>query len=199
MFTKTAGRVAVPGAALYYEVTGRGPVLLLVGGGGSDTTVFDGVVAQLATQYTVVTYDPRGSLRSPYEGEPADVAAEDALAVLGEVAGDVPVYVFGSGSGAITALELLIRHPDRIRLLVAHEPPAISHAPDLAALIALEDKLVPAVGTEPSDGLPTEPIIALSERVGWDVIAFPGGHDGYTSHPFEFATLLQRVLTGALR
>lgn len=285
MTVKTVGRVAVPGATLYYEVTGTGPVLLLIAGGGTDAAVFDGIVPQLAAQYTVVTYDPRGNSRSPLTTDPTDervdVAAEDALAVLDAVAGDTSyedggVYVFGSSSGAITAMELLVRHPDRIRLLIAHEPPAIellpdataaraffrsvydtyqrdgrlaadrlftggiglddddqlppsadlppefrevaermeanseifyahkllpftSYRPDVAALVALEDKLVPAVGSESSKVLPAEPILALAERVGWDVVAFPGGHGGYASDPFEFATLLQRVLTGALR
>jgi pimeloyl-ACP methyl ester carboxylesterase len=292
---KTVGRVAVPGAALYYEVSGTGPVLLLIAGGGTDAAVFDGIVPQLAAQYTVVTYDPRGNSRSPFDAEPADerveVAAEDALAVLDAVTGGTAsggtvsggaeyggggAYVFGSSSGAITAMELLVRHPDRIRLLVAHEPPAIellpdptaaraffrsvydtyrhdgrvaadrlfsggigldeedqlppstdlplefrevaermeangevfyahkllpftSYRPDVGALVALEDKLVPAVGSESSKVLPAEPILALAERVGWDVVAFPGGHGGYASDPFEFATLLHRVLTGALR
>ena len=277
MTTETLNQVSVPGATLHYEVSGSGPVLLLISGGGTDAAAFDGVVPQLAEQYTVVTYDPRGNSRSPYAREPlderVDQAAEDALAVLDAAVGDVPAYVFGSSSGAITGMELLVRHPDRVRLLVAHEPPAvellpdatssrefflevydtyrldgraaadrlfyagigldetdelpplaelppefrevmermdantdvfyehkllpfISYRPDVAALVALEDKIVPAVGSESSKVLPAEPILALSERLGWSVVAFPGGHGGYTSDPFEFATLLLRVLAG---
>lgn len=134
MTAKTINRVTVPGATLHYEVTGDGPVLLLISGGGTDAAVYDGVVPQLAAQYTVVTYDPRGNSRSPLAGEPVDeridVAAEDALAVLDAVASGDSAYVFGSSSGAITGLELLIRHPNRIRLLVAHEPPAAELLPD---------------------------------------------------------------------
>jgi pimeloyl-ACP methyl ester carboxylesterase len=283
MTVKNVNRLAVPGATLHYEVTGSGPVLLLIAGGGTDAAGYDGVVPQLAAEYTVVTYDPRGNSRSRLDGEPVDervdVAAEDALAILDAVAGHDSAYVFGSSSGAITGLELLIRHPDRIRLLVAHEPPAIgllpdatgaraffqevydtyqrdgrraadevfyagigigdddddeqlppleelppefrevmeridangdkfyahhllpftNYIPDVAALVELEDKLVPAVGSESSKVLPAEPILALSERVGWDVVAFPGGHAGYTDHSFEFATLLLKVLGGGLR
>ncbi|WP_112244496.1 alpha/beta fold hydrolase [Kribbella monticola] len=276
MTTKLLRQVSVPGATLHCEVTGSGPVLLLISGGGTDAAVYDGIAPQLAEQYTVVTYDPRGNSRSPFTGAPEDErvdrAAEDALAVLDAVAPGVPAYVFGSSSGAITGMELLVRHPDRVRLLVAHEPPAvellpepaasrefflevydtyrrdgraaadqlflggigidddqlpplaelpaefrevmermdansdvfyehkllpfISYRPDVAALVALEDKFVPAVGSESSKVLPAEPILALSERLGWSVVAFPGGHGGYASDPFEFATLLQRVLAG---
>ncbi|WP_020385723.1 alpha/beta fold hydrolase [Kribbella catacumbae] len=269
MSVKTAGRAAVPGATLYYELSGSGPILLLIAGGDADAGVFDGIAPQLAAQYTVVAYDPRGNSRSPYDGDPVDervdLAAEDALAVLNAVAGrapahdDEPAYVFGTNSGAITAMELLIRHPDRIRRLIAHEPPAIellpdatearaffrsvhdvyqregrtaadrllldaqtpdlrevsepngdvfyahkllpfsSYVPDVAALVALEDKFVPAVGSESSKILPSDPILALADRVGWNVIAFPGGQRGYRTDPYEFATLLRRVLTGDLR
>ena len=57
-------------------------------------------------------------------------AAEDALALIDEVAGDEPAYVLGSSSGAITGLELITRHPDRVRMLVAHEPPCVEVLPD---------------------------------------------------------------------
>lgn len=190
MTVKTINRLAVPGGTLLYEVSGDGPVLLMISGGGTDAAVYDGVVPQLAAQYTVVTYEPRGNS--------LDVAAEDARAILDAVAGDDSAYVFGSSSGAITGLELLIRHPERIRLLIAHEPPAVEL--DVAALVALEDKLIPAVGSEPSEVLAVEPILALSDRVGWKVVAFPGGHGGYAERPYEFATLLLKVLAnGGLR
>ena len=57
-------------------------------------------------------------------------AAGDALALIDAVAGSEPAYVFGSSSGAITGLELIIRHPDRVRMLVAHEPPCTEVLPD---------------------------------------------------------------------
>src|SRR5215211_4804982 len=124
MGAKTVNKLAVPGATLHFEVTGSGPVLLLIPGGGTDAGMFDGMVGQLAADYTVVAYDPRGNSRSRYDGEPADEridqSAEDALALIDEVAGREPAYVFGSSSGAITGLELITRHPDRVRMLVAH-------------------------------------------------------------------------------
>ncbi|TWD74753.1 pimeloyl-ACP methyl ester carboxylesterase [Kribbella amoyensis] len=134
MTAKTVNKLAVPGATLHYEVTGSGPVLLLIAGGFTDGGVFDSIVGQLAAEYTVVTYDPRGNSRSPYEGAPVDekvsTAAADALALIDHVAGKEPAYVFGSSSGAITGLELITRFPDRVRMLVAHEPPAVELLPD---------------------------------------------------------------------
>ncbi|MBF6229582.1 alpha/beta hydrolase [Nocardia abscessus] len=66
--------VKVPGATLYYEVSGAGPVLLLLPGSGGDAAVFDPVVEPLAEHFTVVTVDPRGYSRSALDpGRPADV------------------------------------------------------------------------------------------------------------------------------
>ncbi|MFG1817299.1 alpha/beta hydrolase [Kribbella sp. NPDC049174] len=134
MGAKTVNKLPVPGATLHYEVSGSGPVLLLIAGGGTDAGIFGGIVGQLSADYTVVAYDPRGNSRSRYDGEPRDESveqsAEDALAVIEAVAGDEPAYVLGSSSGAITGLELITRHPDRVRMLVAHEPPVVEVLPD---------------------------------------------------------------------
>ncbi|MFI7064130.1 alpha/beta hydrolase [Kribbella sp. NPDC050124] len=145
MGAKTVNKLPVPGATLHYEVTGSGPVLLLIAGGGTDAGIFSGIVGQLSADYTVVAYDPRGNSRSRYDAEPVDgcdaeaadsadevvaQATEDALAVIDAVAGDSPAYVFGSSSGAITGLELITRYPERVRMLVAHEPPCVEVLPD---------------------------------------------------------------------
>ncbi len=136
MGAKVVNKLAVAGATLHYEVTGSGPMLLLIAGGGTDAAVYDGIVGQLAAEHTVVAYDPRGNSRSRYDGEPADErieqSAEDALALIDEVAGGESAYVLGSSSGAITGLELITRHPERVRMLVAHEPPCTEVLPDAA-------------------------------------------------------------------
>jgi pimeloyl-ACP methyl ester carboxylesterase len=43
---------------------------------------------------------------------------------------DEPATVFGSSSGGIVALELLIRHPSVVRTLVPFEPAAVRQLPD---------------------------------------------------------------------
>jgi pimeloyl-ACP methyl ester carboxylesterase len=117
----------VTGATLHYEVIGSGPVLLLIPGGPADSAAFTGFRDVLADRNTVVTYDPRGLSDSPLDGEPEPVSvqtfADDALRLLGTF-GDEPAYVLGSSGGALVGLELLAGHPERVRALVAHEPPA---------------------------------------------------------------------------
>ncbi|MFF9686820.1 alpha/beta fold hydrolase [Streptomyces sp. NPDC014623] len=140
----TSGTLAVPGARIYFEVRGEGPLLLLIGGGNSDATVFKRLAAVLAAGHRVVTYDPRGNSRSVLDGPPVDQRveehADDAHRLIQHLAApDEPVHVFGSCSGGLIALELTIRHPDRIRLAVAHEPPVLGILPDAGLHMALLD------------------------------------------------------------
>ena len=116
----------VPGATLHYEVGGAGPVLLLIPGGPADAGAFAPIRGELSGRYTVVTYDPRGLSRSTFDGEPQDTSvgtfADDARRLI-EAVGDGPAYVLGSSGGALVGLELVLRHPEQVRMLVAHEPP----------------------------------------------------------------------------
>lgn len=133
----------VPGATLSHDVTGSGPLLLLVPGGAMDSEPFTGLAAELADRFTVVRYDPRGIGASRFTGTPGPITvadqAADALALIDALSPDDPAFVFGSSGGALTGLELLTRRPDRVRRLVAHEPP----------LSGLD-------GDVPTDGVPAE-------------------------------------------
>ena len=82
--------LSVPGARVYYETRGRGPLLLMIICGPADADVFGGLAQALEDRYMVVTFDTRGHSRSPVEDEaveqPVAVEAEDAsrlLAALG--------------------------------------------------------------------------------------------------------------------
>lgn len=48
MTAKTLNKLPVPGATLHYEVTGSGPMLLLIPDGDSDSGAFDTITGQLA-------------------------------------------------------------------------------------------------------------------------------------------------------
>jgi pimeloyl-ACP methyl ester carboxylesterase len=127
--------IEVPGASLYVEVRGSGPVLLCISGGPTDAGIFTDLAGRLADRYTVVSYDQRGHSRSTLDGEPEDIPvavhADDAAAILAAV-GDEPAYVYGSSGGGTIGLELVARHPDLVRTLVAHEAPVMELLPDAA-------------------------------------------------------------------
>jgi pimeloyl-ACP methyl ester carboxylesterase len=132
MSSPTSHSLIVPGARLYYEVQGSGPVLMLIGH-PMDSSGFAAIAPLLAEDRTVVTYDPRGFGRSTIDdrdqdAEP-DLLADDVRRVL-EAVGGGPAHVFGSSGGAVTGLALVARYPGHVQTLVAHEPPVALLLPD---------------------------------------------------------------------
>lgn len=85
------------------------------------------------TDRTFVTYDPRGlgrSTRSDGSTEHRPEQQAEDLHLLIAALGAEPVDLFGSSGGAVTALALVAAHPEDVRTLVAHEPPALTVLPD---------------------------------------------------------------------
>src|SRR5256884_5919326 len=118
----------VPGATLYCEVRGAGPVLRMTRGGRAHAGPSGKTAEPLASHYTVVTYDPRGLSHSTLEGPLQDeriveIFADDVHRLLSATAKE-PAQVFASSGGAVIGLELAARHPEQVRTLVSHEPPA---------------------------------------------------------------------------
>lgn len=130
----------VPNAILNYETTGSGPTLLCLPGANGEHFIFQGLARALADTFTVVTYDRRGFSQSLLTG-PQDYTrrlqtdADDAAALIAVLSPSQPAFVFGSSSGAIVALQLLLSHPGSVRTLVAHEPPTLHELPDSRELI----------------------------------------------------------------
>lgn len=106
----------VPGATLYYEMRGTGPLLLSIPGGGGDTGVFDEMADVLERHFTMVALAPRGHSRSTLD-DPEDrritARSEDAYRLLTHLT-DQPAFVFGTSAGAVVCLDLLTRHPERL-------------------------------------------------------------------------------------
>ncbi|MGZ3674790.1 MAG: alpha/beta fold hydrolase [Ktedonobacterales bacterium] len=122
---KTA-TLRVPGASLYYQVRGFGPILLLIAGGAGDADSFNHFAGHLVGRYTVVTYDRRGYARSPLDDPAQPIAIEthsDDVHRLLAALGSAPPNVLGFSIGALIGLDLAIRHPEQVRTIVAHEPP----------------------------------------------------------------------------
>ncbi len=147
----TTNTLTVPGATLYYEVQGSGPVLLCIPGGPTDAGLFADLAARLADRYQVVCYDPRGHSRSPLDGAPEDIPiavhADDAAALLQAVT-DSPALVYGSSGGGTIGLELLTRYPELVHRFVAHEAPVMELLPDANRFRAALDDITDTYRTE---------------------------------------------------
>lgn len=145
MTDMTTHSLEAPGATLTYDVRrnpgSTEPPLMLIGSpmGASGFAALAGFFPDR----TVVTYDPRGAERSPRtdgaERNEVTEHVDDLHRVIAAV-GLGPVDMFASSGGAINALALVAAHPEDVRILVAHEPPAAAILPDAdAALAAARD------------------------------------------------------------
>ena len=130
----TTRTIDAPGATVTYDVRPGGspdtPPLFLIGSpmGASGFATLSGHFPDR----TVITYDPRGAERStkddPTSPSSPEQHADDLHRIIQEVGG--PVDLFASSGGAVNALALVAKHPDDVRILVAHEPPLASVLPD---------------------------------------------------------------------
>lgn len=125
-----------PEVDLVYDVrgplppaNGRPPLFLI--GAPMDASGFATLASHFADR-TVLTYDPRGLGRSTRKDSrvthtPVDNAV-DVHRIIATLGGSVEM--FASSGGAVTALELVAKHPNAVTVLVAHEPPLALVLPD---------------------------------------------------------------------
>jgi len=130
--TTRTDRVAVQGDDLVFDVRGRGAPIVLLPGTPGDASAYGLIADPLASDRTVITYDPRGFGRStgrdPRRYEIGQQAG-DVVEIL-HAAGFDRALVFGNSAGAEVGLELAKNHPDVVEGLVVHEPPVIRVLPD---------------------------------------------------------------------
>ena len=130
----TTSILEVPGARLYYELRGTGPLVVLIGA-PMHASHFAPLAELLAVDHTVLTTDPRGVKRSLVDDPDADstphLRADDLARLLDHV-GAGPAAVFGSSGGAVSALALAQAHSEHVHTVIAHEPPLIELLDDRA-------------------------------------------------------------------
>lgn len=129
---------------LYYELRGEGPVLVLTGA-PMGAEEFTPLADLLARDHTVLTHDPRGishsPLNDPEQDSTPELRADDLIALLDALNAD-SADVLGSSGGAVTSPALAERYPDRVRTVVAHEPPLLGSLPDAAAQHAAVERII---------------------------------------------------------
>ena len=101
--------VTVPGAELHYEIRGDGPLLLVIGSPMA-AAEFAPLAEALASDHTVVTYDPRGhgssAVSGPDDDATPDQRADDIAAILDDLGLPMPTCSARAG-GAVTGLALV--------------------------------------------------------------------------------------------
>jgi pimeloyl-ACP methyl ester carboxylesterase len=133
------GILRVAGATLYYRVAGSGQPLLILPGGDGTADTADTLLARLVERYSVLTYDRRGLSQSRIDvhadGLTLSTHSDDAYRLLAALTNE-PACVFGNSIGALIGLDLVARHPEQVRTLVAHEPPIWELLPEVERIRA---------------------------------------------------------------
>jgi len=109
------------GVRIVYDVAGDGPPVVLLHGGSADSSWWGDLVPALAERHTVITMDSRGHGRSSFDERQLTFRrlADDTLALLDELEID-QADIVGWSDGAIIALDIALRRPERLRKVVAY-------------------------------------------------------------------------------
>src|SRR4051794_38021342 len=112
--------VEVDGRRLHYVREGEGePLLLIQGMSGNHLHWGDDFLGLLTPHFEVIAYDHRGIGHSDRVETPFTIAdlADDAAGVLDAL--DIEsAHVMGISMGGMTAQELALRHPEKVRTLI---------------------------------------------------------------------------------
>ena len=124
--------VTIDGVRIYYEAYGTGPAVLLLHGNGNSILSMACQVEFLSSAHRVIAVDSRGHGNSDDGPGPLtfERQADDFVAVL-DAEKVQQADVVGHSDGGILALEMGIRHPARVRKIVAAGP---NLRPDATAL-----------------------------------------------------------------
>jgi pimeloyl-ACP methyl ester carboxylesterase len=113
-------RVQVNGMQMYYEVSGQGEPLIVLHGAYMNIPAMGAIIPRLAETHRVYAPEFQGHGRTTDIERPITYPdlADDVAAFMDSV-GLEQADVFGYSMGAAAGLQLVIRHPQRVRRLVA--------------------------------------------------------------------------------
>ena len=210
-------RVPVHGMQLYYEVSGAGDPIVVLHGSYMNIPTMGGIIPKLAQTRRVYALELQGHGRTTDIDRPITPEnLADDVATFMDSAGLAKADVFGYSLGAMTGLQLAIRHPAKVNKLImaAGAYDASGRQPEFQAMIpkmtvemfvdmpfaAEYRKLAPNPNGFPE--LVRKMIDGLREPMAWEedvkkvkapVLVIAGDADGFT---LEHQVALFRLLGG---
>ena len=186
-----AASVGSGGYDLYYEVVGEGVPILLIPPSGATGSTWGSAIEELARIGRVIAYDRRGYARSG--GEPVhsmSIHTADAAALL-EHLRTPPAVVVGTSAGAAIAIDLAVRRPDLVRVVIAHEFPwrLSRHLPAASQLAALAK--IGSLALRGRDGEAIEVLLRTT-------YTYPDGRSAWDAFPEEWRRIARENAGAAL-
>lgn len=110
----------IRGIKMYCEIYGSGKPLLMIHGNGGSIKSFENNISFFSKKYKVIVLDSRaqGKTIDTKDSLSFEMMADDEAALLDALHID-SAYVLGWSDGGINALLLAIRHPSKVKKLVA--------------------------------------------------------------------------------
>lgn len=115
-----SGHAEIRGIRLYNAEVGQGKPVILLHGGLANSDYLTYQVQALRAKHRVIVVDSRGHGRSTRDATPYgyDLMADDVVALMDQL--DIKqADIVGWSDGAIQALDIAIRHPERVNRIVA--------------------------------------------------------------------------------
>lgn len=194
--------VATACGPIEYQAAGQGiPLLMVHGSGGGHDQGMDFAGALVQHGVRVIAMSRFGYLRTPLPADASPAAQADAHACLLDALGLPRAAVLGASAGALSAMQMAIRHPDRVSALVLVVPIAYlpAAAADTAAPSALAERvLLSLIG---SDFVYWSALHLARDQVIQRVLATPPGLVA-AANPAEQArvnTVLEHILPVSAR
>lgn len=108
----------VNGIHIYYECYGQGMPIILLHGNGESHKIFDKLIDQLKTRFTVYAIDSRGHGKSTKVKElDYAVMTEDIVAFIQRLKIEKPI-LYGFSDGGIIGILLAIKYPELLSKLI---------------------------------------------------------------------------------
>ena len=121
-FIPSVASLSLEGAQIFYEVTGEGPALVLINGGGLDCRMWQPQVGPFSRHFRVLRYDPRGIGRSETTDRTATWSPRHDLRLLLSHLGIERAHVIGLSWGGSLAIDFALDYPSIVSSLVLVAP-----------------------------------------------------------------------------
>ena len=119
------------GEKIHFEVYGSGPAILLTHGYSSTARMWDGQIAALSRDHTLILWDMRGHGESDSPADPARYSEEETVADMAAILDTAHVdraVIGGLSLGGYMSLAFHRAHPERVRgLLIVDTGPGFKN------------------------------------------------------------------------